>query len=519
MRNRLRIACLLLVFLPANRAFQGGTKEANHLLDPFAVGWMLSDTNGDGIVDFVSGKVVVPANPSAAENAAAADIAARLGFASTGLTLPLVVSSTEDHNEGPRIWIGRGAVPAQYFSLIAQLRAEEGGVFAVGGNLAVVGQDDAGLLAAAEAFSSRSPYLWKVPGDRLSVLADAVKAKLVGITYLKGKTGIARAFFEGSVTSEDLTAAIKSPKLASVHELIVSGVSAIGEKAMAAEPPTTPPAAAAPPADAEAGPQRLDLATLFTMRGLFRGTPRMPIPSNLDSQLYVPAGAAGIEMANLAARMGLETTGITLPLATPDSAAAPRDVRTKSVIVEGSDLAKEAARKLHEEDPSEREPLAAGEGELRIVDKAFGRQSAVLVGGDRAAALSLLSGHFPNLWETGKQYLSLEEIRYDLHRFFSLRSAAGQASVALYRLDKWMEEISGPVHDVKASVYVDIADTGLKSVIEKDVSERLKTSVKIETGSLHAGTQQGLESGTDRGECPALGRLPQLPWSSWSTVR
>jgi hypothetical protein len=478
-----QLLILAVLFVPANRAFQASTPVADHLLDPFAAGWMLNDTNGDGIADFISGKVVVPVNSTAAENAAAADIAARLGFGSTGLTLPLVIPATQDRKDGPRIYVGRSG------SMLAQLGPGEGGVFAVGGNLEVAGGDDAGLLAAAEAFASRAPYIWKVPGDRLDVLASEVKAKLVGLMYLKGKVGIEIAQFEGSATKEQLAAALKSPKLALVHQLMVSGVSTVSEKPMAAEPPATPPAAGAAPTDPEAGPARLDLATLYTMRGLFRGTARMPIPSNLDSQLYVPAGTAGIAMANLAARMGLETTGITLPLATPDSGVALRDVRTKSVIVEGSDLGKEAARKLHDEDSTSRELLAAGEGELRVVDKAFGRQSAVLVSGDRAAALGLLSEHFPNLWEAGKQYLSLEEIRYDLHRFFSLRSSAGQASVAIYRLDKWMEEISGPVHDVKASVYVDVADAGLKSVIEKEVGAKLHTAVKVETGSLHAGTQ------------------------------
>jgi len=467
---------------------------ADHLLDPFATGWMLSDTNGDGIVDFVSGKIVVPPNPSAAENAAAADIAARLGFGSTGLTLPLVIPATQDRLDGPRILIGPAALPSHLSGLASAyvqiLQAGEGGVFQFGDELIVIGHDDAGLLAAAEALASRVPYLWKVPGDKLSVLTDAVKAQPVGITYLKGKAGIARAFFEGSSTREELVAALKSPKLSLVHELVVGENSAMSEKPMADEPPPTPPTAgAAAPADAEAGPQKLDLATLYTMRGLFRGTARMPIPSNLDAQLYVPAGTAGIAMANLAARMGLETTGITLPLATPDSGVALRDVRAKSVIVEGSDLAKEATRRLSEEDSTSSEPLPPGEGELRVVDKAFGRQSAVLVSGDRAAALGLLSDHFPNLWEAGKQYLSLEEIRYDLHRFFSLRSSAGQASVALYRLDKWMEEISGPVHDVKASVYVDVADAGLKDVIEKEVGAKLHSPVKVETGSLHAGTE------------------------------
>jgi hypothetical protein len=393
MAIRLRLLLLAVCFLPYNQAFQTSTPEANHLLDPFATGWMLQDTNGDGIVDFVAGKVVVPEHPTAAENAAAANIAARLGFASMGLTLPLVIPANEDRHDGPRLFVGGVAAPFP-------LQEGEGGVFAVGGNLAIVGHDDAGLQAAAEAFASRAPYIWKVPGDKLDVLAGLVKAKPVGLTYLKGKLGINCAFFEGTVTSADLAAAIKLRKLANVHELIVSGVSAVSERPMAAEPPPVP-AAAAPPADAEAGPQHLDLATLYTMRGLFRGTARMPIPSNLDSQLYVPAGKAGIAMANLAARMGLETTGITLPLAVPDTGAELKDVRTKSVVVEES-------RKLPE--PS-KDPLAAGEGALRVVDKAFGRQSAVVVSGDSAAALEVLSGHFPNLWETGKQFLSLEEIR------------------------------------------------------------------------------------------------------------
>ena len=107
-------------------------------------------------------------------------------------------------------------------------------------------------------------------------------------------------------------------------------------------------------------------------------------------------------MANLAARMGLETTGITLPLAVPAPAATARDVRSKSVVDTGSDLGKEAERKFLEEDTAGRnEPaLSEGEGELRVVDKAFGRQPAVLARGDEAGtrdALNLLAGHFPNL--------------------------------------------------------------------------------------------------------------------------
>ena len=207
-------------------------------------------------------------------------------------------------------------------------------------------------------------------------------------------------------------------------------------------------------------------------------------------------------MANLAARMGLETTGITLPIASPAADATPKQVRTQAVIAGDSPLAQEAARKLSAGDTvaAQSAPaLAAGEGELRIVDDSFEKHGAVLVRGDGAGAsqaLDLLAGHFPNLWEAGKQYLSLEEIRYDLHRFFSLRSGAGQASAALYHLDRWAGEIAhdsngaSKISNVKAEVYVELADPGLADFVRKQLQQQLKVSnVEVKTGSLHAGTQ------------------------------
>jgi hypothetical protein len=308
------------------------------------------------------------------------------------------------------------------------------------------------------------------------------------------------------VSSTELESVLSNTQFANLHEIVVGNIHAINPKPLPAIPPrpiVAAPAAEAPeaePAGGEGGeggeggdggaggPARLDLATLYTRRGLFRGSQRMPVPSNLDSQLYVPAGAAGIAMANLAARMGMETTGISLPFAIPAEQAEAREIRTKSVVPESSAIGKEAVTKLRGESPAE-PPVPAGSGELRIVDKAFGRRPAVLVRGDEAAALSLLAGHFPNLWETGKKNLSLEEIRYDLHRFFSLRSSAGQASAALYRLDKWADEIQSP-RNIEAKVDVDVADPGLGDLVRKELGDRLGVNdVKVETASLHAGTQ------------------------------
>src|SRR5437868_3535659 len=106
--NIIRVA-ILLALACASQPGAFGT-----VADAFATGWMLTDTNDDGIADFISGKVVVSAKPTAAENAAAADLAARLGYGSTGLTPPLVITAGMAAGDGPRIWVGKDAVPGSF---------------------------------------------------------------------------------------------------------------------------------------------------------------------------------------------------------------------------------------------------------------------------------------------------------------------------------------------------------------------------------------------------------------------
>ena len=491
--------------------------------------------------DAVEGKIVVPDDPTAVENAAAANLAARVGYETTGITLPIVVPASRDAGAVLHIWIN-SAFPDDARRQISQnipaFDPGEGGVFKVNGaDLAILAKDDAGLLAASDAFSSRAPYQWKVPGDKLSAITDAVNsanhsagAELVGVTYLKGQPGIRRAIVrtDSSATAADYAAAFTAGHIAALRELVIIGSTTITVANPKPLPAAATPAAgdsanetpAASGAEASAGAatnsgagsggaaagaeptKRLDLATLYTSRGLFTGSAKMPVPSSSDVKLYVPAGATGIAMANFAARLGLETTGLTLPIAAPASDATPRQVKTQAVIAGDSPLAKEAERKLASGDTTWQQAesaLANGEGEARIVDDAFEKHTAVLVKGDAVgsgAALDLLSSRFPNLWEPGKQHLSLEEIRYDLHRFFSLRSGAGQAAAALYHLDQWSKEIqSAPgsatnVRDVKAEVYVDLADSNLQNFIQHKLQEDLHISnINVVAGSLRAGTR------------------------------
>ncbi len=444
---------------------------AARVADPFALGWMLEDTNGDGIADYIAGRIVVPAQPTAAENAAAANLAARLGYGTTGLTPPVVVAVNEDSGNGPRIYVGKGAVPATQLPKVT-LESDEGGIFVVGQNLAVIGASDAGLMAAADAYSARAPYQWRVAGKKLSDIGTG----LTGVTYLRGKSGVHRAFLgEAEAPPTAIEPAPAQP----------AGAGGGGAGAAAGGTAADAPGAA---------PIRLDLATLYTSRGLFGASGRIPLPGSSNAHLFVPAGAAGIAMANLAARMGLETTGITLPIASPADTATTRDVRAQAVIAGDSALAQEAEKKLRADDTvfvESETALAPGEGELRIADNAFGRRAAVLARGDergQAAAISALANHFPNLWEQGKQYLSIEEIRYDLHKFFSVRSSVGQAAAALYHLDRWMSEAGSGARDVKAEIYTDLADPKLADFARRQIQDGMHVAAEVKVASLRAGT-------------------------------
>src|ERR1700754_2584490 len=87
-------------------------KPETSIENVFQMGLMAQDTNGDQIADAICGHVIVPKSPSAAENTAAANFAARLGYETSALTLPIVVAATGQATkncaaEKSNLWIGR----------------------------------------------------------------------------------------------------------------------------------------------------------------------------------------------------------------------------------------------------------------------------------------------------------------------------------------------------------------------------------------------------------------------------
>jgi Zinc carboxypeptidase len=534
------VSCLALVeSSPAQQS-----RPETLLENAFQQGAILQDTNGDHISDAVCGHVVVTSTPSTADNAAAANLAARLGYETSDLTLPIVVSGAIHPAFGcpaekAELWVGRtalaGAAPVADREM-QELQIGEGGVFTAPGGLVFAGADAEGLLAAADDYAAHAPYQWSTTGEKLEAIARTINARLAtqkvaataelaGITYRSDQPGIRRAILQisGSAPIAEIQRALSPEEgelpLHSIHarevELLMPDgaflllpAGGVGATAPQAAPPI-------PPADQGEGgepPRLLDLHGLYGIHGLLSGSPKKLVPESVAAKLYVPAGDSGIQMANLAARLGLETTGITLPIAFPATGVSPVDITTPVVIAgngalvqhardnlgapAGTAMDKLVAGEFGKDGAPELPKLEAGEGELQVVDRAFAMNPALLVRGDDAGqstALQYAAERLPYLWEPSKQFLGLDEMRLDLARFFSLRSSTGQATAALFDLDEWMDQIvaSGKtVNSAEAEVDVDESDPGLAKFIRDEIATRLKTShVTVTTGTLHAGTK------------------------------
>jgi hypothetical protein len=193
--------------------------------------------------------------------------------------------------------------------------------------------------------------------------------------------------------------------------------------------------------EAKVSPKDYSLARLFTPDGLLGDSSKNFVPDRTDTVIVIAKDAHDIEIANLAARIGLETTGLRLPLVVVADDKLPALENPVLVGASNPYVKKLIADKKLALD------LAPGQGRIEIVEKAFGKQRALVIAGagdaGEAAALRHVAERLPNTWDYGKDRLTLTRVEDDLRRFFSLRSPAGQAAAALYKARRMMKKL-GP---------------------------------------------------------------------------
>jgi hypothetical protein len=437
--------------LPATRAALPAA-DPLRLLDLRSVldtGVVLQDRNGDGVVDFVDIRILIPPTPGEAEVAAAANIAARLGYETVAMNLGLAVPAQAGRAyPGPVIMVGSGALDAARDvggapRLLAGLAPGQGvlaylpaaGAFSAGG-VAVAGYDATGLLEASAYLSGRYPGVWAPDGSTWREVAEKVEAfadeqglagarvALDRIVVDAGRPGVARA--RVTVMVED-------------GEGFGRAVEAFRGLDTLASPDTLPGAPQGDTARAQGGERgedkppslrdlefrdlhRLDvrivspadsrtvtlrprepwevradgafragadatfsLAGLYQVGGLFRDTNRDLVPDETAAFLSVSGAGAPGAVTDLAARVGLEAAGIRLPLARVGGQEDDPSASGFPVLLGAGHY---QIGRLQEEGKLPATDVGPGVGFVQFVEKAFGERNALAVGGADEAGFS-----------------------------------------------------------------------------------------------------------------------------------
>jgi hypothetical protein len=541
----------------------------------FAARGMVRDGNGDGIADSVAARVIVPAAPSLEDSTAAANLAGRLGFETSALTLPLVVADGAGTagvdvpilvgrtNAITRRLVDRGDVSLASLSagqgLIAAVRAPLGG----GDGLVIAGGDDKGTLAAANLVASRLPRLWNMTGITLGGASEQVARYLrgkgvdvrqVGITSIvvdSDRRGIAVMTVRASLGGTDASRAVKAfdelerahrrglePHTLNFAEVArttleiwsddrVAATVAVhrsGLNARSLTPPIDPNELAtdspgergAPGAEAAgARPGRVfDLANPYSISGWFGDVYTDLIPDRTETTIVLGKPADALAGAHIAARLGLETTGVTLPLAKGEDEV--RDpAREQSPILVGrdnrlvQDLAKIGRARLDD--------LRPGEGVVQIVPRAFGNLTATVVAGaDPAgteAASLYLARRVPYVWDGRRGAFSYGDLKTEVARFLGARSGAGQAAQALREIDRIVFDLkttNRAVTGAEVKLYLESANPALDTFLSAHLSSALGgVNVRVVSEAITAAS-------------PVIDETIDVPWEVdefWSRFR
>jgi hypothetical protein len=171
--------------------------------------------------------------------------------------------------------------------------------------------------------------------------------------------------------------------------------------------------------------ENFDLSTFYSNEGALADSDNNLIPDRVDVMLSADGdGADGI--IDLGARLGLESTGVAVPLArTAASITAPES--EPILVLVG--LAHPIVEQLIKNNKWERPSLQPGEGLIQIVKKVFGEKSAHRHRRDAAGvdcAVRQLAEKFPHIWSRGKDRTTLDDVEDDVrvHR----RPVAGGTS-------------------------------------------------------------------------------------------
>jgi hypothetical protein len=540
-------------------------KGLGAIFDPLS--GVVRDTNGDGLPDVIAGRIILPASPGTEDIQAAINLAGRFGFETTAATLPFVIRDNDVQQPASialPVLVGRQNTFVQKLVErgvieLKNLKPGQGVVTAVrsplGGpdGVVVAGADDEGTLAAANELAARLPRLWNAAGITLSGMEQEVLRQLQSkgisasdaaadsVVVDSDRRGVASVNIRVQIAPADLMRAVKVLQdIDAAHRrgqeirtlnyanaaatsvafyskaewLAATAVQRSGLNPRSLTPPIDPDelapdspgdrgaaGAAAPPPPAK----NFDLTNPYSIEGWFGDVYADLIPDRTDTGLIIGRSADGFAAAHIAARLGLESTGITFPLVrTDDRIRQPEREASPILVGRNNELVKSLLKigKVRFDD------LQPGEGAIQIVPKAFGNPTATVVAGadDKGteAAAMYLARRVPHIWDTRRGAPEFQDVTMQAGRFFQARSSAGQASQALAELDNVLQGLKGKtIESFDLKLYLEEASPAL----ERFLSERILASAK-------PGEMQGVKvSAQARNDAvPVFEEKFDIPW-------
>jgi hypothetical protein len=550
----------------------------------FAPAGAVRDTNDDGLADAIAARVIVPDDASAEDLEVAINLAARLGFETTAMTLPVAIRAGDLQTLEARRGVGLPILVGRSNPFLAPLI--EAKALAVGGlekgqgliafvaaplggpdGIAILGADEAGTLAAGNAAAAYLPRLWGASGARLdhvdrdvreflqsrgvrtsqpaAVTTMVVDAERRGLKAITVQVGVAPGDFARARTAlgsldeahrrgRDAAVLNFANVAETVVELVAAGVRPertlvrrSGPNARAMTPPDDPPpasgrggvaggVAAGGAGGAATGgrggggdegggrgggeggaaggapggaPVTFDLSSALSIDGWFADTYPDLMADRVNATILFGAPAESLGAAHIGARLGLDSTGISLPIA-----RSARDVedpsREASPILVGRDnrhvdaLVKIGRARL--------DGLAPGEGVVQIIPRAFGGVTATVVAGaDSAgtlAAATYLARRAPYVWETRRGSPALADVTRQAADAFNARLPIGQAALAVAAVDEFVRPLAArpatekPVEGLEITAFVEARNAGLDTFLSERVRKVLpNVPVKVTT--------------------------------------
>ncbi len=216
----------------------------------------------------------------------------------------------------------------------------------------------------------------------------------------------------------------------------------------------------------------LDLSNLYSNDGFFSDTDGNLIPDRVDVVISA-SGDGSARSVDLAARLGLEAAGVTIP-----AAIAPEDLgqasRQPPLVLIGENHP--VVQQLVADEIVTLPALEPGQGWVGVVRDAFDEKTALVVLGGNATglerALLQVAEAFPHLDARGKDRPTVEDVEHAIWRAISSRSPVGQAATGLYKLGTLAEQLDGrDLERVAVSVHLEKADAGLADYLRAHAAE------------------------------------------------